>query len=118
MDEKREAKRLREENKLFFEIISSPKRFQHKRVFYTFTKDISLKGISIRTDTFLPIGTIVEIKINLKKSSKILEARAKVRWIKSIFEDEVFKVGLEFVDTAPEIIQLLIEHIYGIEKTY
>lgn len=117
MDEKREAKRLREENKLFFEIISTPKKFEHRRIFYTFTKDISLKGISIRTDTFLPIGTIVEIKINLAKSSKMIEIKARVRWVKSIFEDEVFKVGLEFIDTAPDVIQLLIEHIYGIEKT-
>jgi len=113
MDNKREAKRLREENKLFFEIVSSPKQFEHKKVFYTFTKDISLKGISIRTDTFLPIGTIVVIKINLQKFSKMIELKAQVRWVKSVFEDEVFKVGLEFIDTAPDVIQRLIENIYG-----
>ncbi|MBN2244223.1 MAG: PilZ domain-containing protein [Candidatus Aminicenantes bacterium] len=113
MDNKREAKRLREENKLYFEILSSPKQFEYKKLFYTFTKDISLKGISVRTDTFLPIGTIVEIKIDLRKLSKMIAIKAKVRWVKSLFQDELFKVGLEFIDTAPEVIQLLIEDIYG-----
>ena len=112
-ENKRTDKRSRQENKLVFEIISSTKDLQHKRVYYTFTKDISLGGVSIRTDTFLPIDTVVEMKLRFDKEPQMIVVRAKVRWVKSLYDDEVFKVGLEFVDTSPKAVNLLINHLFG-----
>jgi hypothetical protein len=39
--------------------------------------------------------------------------RGKVKWVKSLYDDEVFEIGLEFVDTPPNIITPLIGHLYS-----
>ena len=35
---------------------------------------------------------------------------------KSVYDDETFEVGLEFVDTPPDVISSLIGHLYTVEK--
>ena len=113
MDDKRREKRLKEENKLICEIISCNNSLKHKKIFYTLTKDISLGGVNIRTDTFLPIDTVVKINLSLPKMHKIVCVRGKVKWAKSLYDDEVFELGLEFLDTPPDIITSLIGHLYS-----
>ncbi len=114
MEEKRRDKRIKNESKLIFEIISCDRDLKNKKIFYTLTKDISLGGVNIRTDTFLPVDTLLKIDLPLPKMHKIISVRGKVRWIKSLYEDEVFEVGLEFVDTPHDVITSLIGHLYGI----
>ncbi len=113
MEDKRREKRVKEENKLICEIISSNNSLKHKKIFYTLTKDISLGGVNIRTDTFLPIDTVVKINLSLPKMHKIVCVRGKVKWVKSLYDDEVFELGLEFLDTPPDIITSLIGHLYS-----
>ncbi len=113
MEEKRRDKRIKNENRLIFEIISVDGDLKNKKIFYTLTKDISLGGVNIRTDTFLPVDTLVRIDLPLPKMHKIISVRGKVRWIKSLYGDEVFEVGLEFVDTPHDVITSLIGHLYS-----
>lgn len=113
MEEKRREKRIKKENKLIFEVISTDRNLENKKIHYTLTKDISLGGVNIRTDTFLPVETLVKIDLPLPKMHKIISVRGKVRWIKSLYDDEVFEVGLEFVDTPHDVITSLIGHLYG-----
>jgi c-di-GMP-binding flagellar brake protein YcgR len=112
-EEKRRDKRIKNENKLIFEIISCDSSLKNKKIFYTLTKDMSLGGVNIRTDTFLPVDTLVKIDLPLPKMHKMISVRGKVRWIKSLYEDEVFEVGLEFVDTPHDVITSLIGHLYA-----
>jgi len=112
-EEKRRDKRIKNENKLIFEIISCDSSLKNKKIFYTLTKDMSLGGVNIRTDTFLPVDTLVKIDLPLPKMHKIISVRGKVRWIKSLYEDEVFEAGLEFVDTPHDVITSLIGHLYA-----
>lgn len=113
MDDKRRDKRLKEENKLVCEIMSCHDDLQHKKVFYTFTKDISLGGVNIRTDTFLPVDTVVKLELALPKIHKIICIQGKVKWIKSLYADEVYELGLKFVDTSHDTISSLIGHLYS-----
>ncbi|MDH4220988.1 MAG: PilZ domain-containing protein, partial [Candidatus Aminicenantes bacterium] len=108
MEEKRREKRIKKENKLIFEVFSTDRNLENKKIHYTLTKDISLGGVNIRTDTFLPVDTLVKIDLPLPKMHKIISVRGKVRWVKSLYDDEVFEVGLEFVDTPHEVITSLI----------
>ncbi len=112
-EEKRREKRVKKENKLIFEVISTDKDIENKKIYFTLTKDISLGGVNIRTDTFLPVDTLIKVDLPLPKMHKIISVRGKVRWIKSLYEDEVFEVGLEFVDTPHDVIVSLIGHLYG-----
>ena len=113
MEDKRREKRVKEENKLICEIVSDNKILKCKKIFYTLTKDISLGGVNIRTDTFLPVDTIVKMELSLSKMQKIVYLKGKVKWVKSLFDDEVFEMGLEFMDTPPNIITSLIGHLYS-----
>lgn len=113
MEDKRREKRIKEENKLICEIISCDDSLKHKKVFYTLTKDISLGGVNIRTDTFLPIDTVVKIELSVPKMQKIVCIKGRVKWTKCLYSNEVFEVGLEFVDTPPNIITSLIGHLYS-----
>jgi Tfp pilus assembly protein PilZ len=113
MEDKRREKRLKEENKLVCEIISCSDSLKHRKIFYTLMKDISLGGLNIRTDTFLPIDTVVKIELPLSKMHKIISVKGKVKWIRSLYGDEVFELGLEFVDTPPHLITSLIGHLYS-----
>ena len=113
MEDKRREKRIKEKNKLVCEIISCNSNIKHKKIFYTLTKDISLGGVNIRTDTFLPADTVVKIEFSLPKTHKVLSIKGKVKWVKSLYGDEVFELGLEFVDTPPDMITSLIGHLYS-----
>ncbi len=113
MEDKRREKRIKEENKLICEILSCDNNLKHKKIFYTLTKDISLGGVNIRTDTFLPIDTVVRIELSVPKMQKIVWVKGKVKWAKSLYGDEVYEMGLEFVDTAPHVITSLIGHLYS-----
>jgi c-di-GMP-binding flagellar brake protein YcgR len=116
MEDKRRGKRIREENKLICEIVSFDKVFKQKKIFCTLTKDISLGGVNIRTDTFLPVDTVVRMELSLPKIQKIIWLKGKVKWAKSLYDDEVYELGLEFVDTPPGIITSLIGHLYSQDR--
>ena len=116
MVDKRREKRFKEENKLICEIISCDEIFKKKKIFYTLTKDISLGGVNIRTDTFLPVDTVVKMELSLPKMQKIVCVKGKVKWNKSLYGGEVFELGLEFVDTPPDIITSLIGHLFSKDR--
>ena len=116
MENKRREKRIKEENKLICTIISCDKIFNQKKIFCTLTKDLSLGGVNIRTDTFLPVDTVLKMELPLTKMQKIVFLKGKVKWVKSLYDDEVFEMGLEFTDTPPNIITSLIGHLYAKER--
>jgi len=108
--EKRREKRLDEENKVVLHVLSENESLEES--FYSFSKDISVGGLRIMTDSPLPVKTRVKMEIALSDSKRLVSGIAEVRWIKSLFDDEVFEMGLEFVDLDPQSKVFLIEHIY------
>jgi hypothetical protein len=76
MENKRRGRRVKEENRLICEIVSDNKDLNCKKVFYTLTKDISLGGVNIQTDTFLPVDTVVKMELSLPKIHKIVCIRS------------------------------------------
>ncbi len=116
MSEKRKEKRVEEEIKVAIKLLPEDKYQHDKNIVYALTKDISSGGVKIVTDKMLPIDTLLKIELTLTKMRKLVEANAKVRWVGRLYDDDVFEMGLEFVDTPPESVMLLLEYIYGLEK--
>jgi c-di-GMP-binding flagellar brake protein YcgR len=114
MGEKRRDKRIKEENKLLLKVISSPVNIGESTSLSPQTKDISLGGVRIHSDTYLPVDTLAKVELSLPKIHKIINVRAKVRWVKSLYDNEIFEMGLEFIDTSPDVITALLGHLYGI----
>jgi len=54
------------------------------------------------TDSPLPVKTRVRLEIALAESQKLITGLAEVRWVKSLFDDDVFEMGLEFVELDPQ----------------
>jgi uncharacterized protein (TIGR02266 family) len=115
MSEKRKEKRIKEEIKVAIKLLPEDKYQHNKNVVYALTKDISSGGVKIVTDQMLPIDTILKIELTLAKIRKLIEATAKVRWVNRLYDDDVFEMGLEFIDTPAESVMFLLEYIYGLE---
>lgn len=116
MSEKRREKRIREQALFTITLLSKDRLEPHKKIIHHTTKDISLTGVKIQTNTFLPVGSFLKIDLSLTDPGKLISAFAKVRWVKSLYADELFEMGIEFVDTSLEIIKALKVHFEEMEK--
>ena len=110
MTEKRKYIRVPDSIKISYKQITKPK-------FSAFmTKDISLGGIKFFANDFLPINSILKIKITLKTIYFAFETLAKVKWIKKDFSGDRFEIGAEFTDIPSPSAEFLIKYIKGRSK--
>ncbi len=116
MEEKRKERRLNEENKVTISVFSKDRSAHVKGNFLALTKNISLNGLKIQTDVKLDIDTVLKIEIALAKSKKLISVIGRVRWVSQLYDDEVFETGIEFVDTPPDRVLSLLDHLYGEKK--
>lgn len=112
MKERRKEIRVEEESRITLRLVSERKLPNGKKICYALTKDVSAGGVKILTDTLLPINTLLKIEFPLARAHKLVSVIGKVKWVKSLYNKELFEMGLEFVDTSPEDIMSLLEHIY------
>ena len=84
--------------------------------FFALTKDISLNGLKIHTDVKLDIDTVLKIEIVLAKSKKLISIIGRVKWVSQLYDGEVFETGVEFIDTPPDRVLSLLDHLYGEKK--
>lgn len=111
--EKRRERRRREQNRVTLEIINEEGPESGKKICHAVTRDLSLGGMRISCNTFYPVNTPLKINLTLNRSRRLLRVMGTIRWIRSLFEDELFDFGLKFEDLSPEISMNLIEHLYG-----
>ncbi len=100
--ERRKAVRLEEEDEITIIVISCSKLSPKRKLIYTLSMDISASGARMQVNNFLPLGTLLEIKIMLKNPPQTITTLGKIKWIKSLFADELFEVGFEFVHAYKE----------------
>jgi hypothetical protein len=111
MSEKRRDRRVREQALFKITLISKDTSdTHHPKIIQHTTEDISLTGARIHTNAFLSVGSFLKIDLSLTDPPRIISAYAKVRWAKSVYADELFELGIEFVDTSINIIKSLKEH--------
>jgi len=116
MNEKRRAKRLKEDGEVTITIVAGGKRYPKGKVIYNTSKDISASGTKIQSNIFLPIDTLLKIDFKLKNIQQMISAMGKVKWIKIICEDESYDAGVEFVNTPKEAIQKIADYIAWKQK--
>jgi hypothetical protein len=111
MYEKRNTRRLVEENEITIEVVSMDKLPLNKKITYNISKDISFTGARIQTNAFLPLDTLLKIQLMLTNPPRMVTAIGKVKWVRSLYGDESFEAGLEFVDTSSDAIKMLSDHV-------
>lgn len=110
--ERRRESRIPEEDKVVIELLTNGQIPGDKSVINALTKDISPGGIRIMTNVLLPVGTLLKLEIVLSQRRRRLHATGAVRWARSVYEEELYEMGIEFDHITPEDKMLLLEHTY------
>jgi len=99
--DRRQAARFEQEHKLAFSTYSEGDMPLKKKITRSLTKNISAYGAMIHSDVFLPVGDMLTLELYLEGYPEVITVVGQVRWIKSEYQDELFSLGLEFVDVPP-----------------
>ena len=59
--------------------------------------NISLSGLSLRVQGFVPVGTVLELQIRLGQTPKIMWTKAKVVRVREVLSEDCYEIGLKFV---------------------
>jgi len=59
--------------------------------------NISLSGMSLRVQEFVPVGVILELQIRLGQSTKVIWAKAQVVRVREVLADDCYEIGLKFI---------------------
>ncbi|MHB8094764.1 MAG: PilZ domain-containing protein [Candidatus Aminicenantales bacterium] len=112
MKEKRREERIPDELKFTLNPFSDTESASAEETYFSLTRDVSAGGARIITNVPLPVDTLCRFEIGLSRLRKIVQGTCRVRWVNRLFEDDIFEIGLEFVDLDAESIGALLEHVY------
>jgi hypothetical protein len=110
-NERRKHKRIIEENRAVIRFIAKGMDSGKKKEIFTLTKDISRGGARLFTDINFSVGTVFKITVVLSKSREIVEFDGKVKWVRNLYDGELFEMGVEFMDELSDSILSLIQHV-------
>jgi hypothetical protein len=112
-EEKRKEPRREEELPVEIEFLSAEANPNPSSVMYAQIKDISAGGVKIWTSVYIPLDTPVKLKISLSKLRKTISPIGKVVWGNQLEDSDVYEMGIEFENTPPEILCVLLDYIYS-----
>ena len=58
--------------------------------------NISLSGVSLRVQQFIPVGAVLELQIQLERLAKVLWVKAKVVRVREVLTEDCYEIGLQF----------------------
>ena len=111
LNEKRRARRVFQENEVTIAIVSKRQKPPSDRLIYHISTDISASGARIQANRFLPVDSLLKLQLTLKDPSQRVTALGRVKWVRSLFADESYEAGLEFVDMAGETTEQLAAYV-------
>jgi len=59
--------------------------------------NISLSGMSLRSQEFVPVGVILQLQIRLDQSSEVIWAKAQVVRVREVLSEDCYEIGLKFI---------------------
>ncbi|MGP8153892.1 MAG: PilZ domain-containing protein [Smithella sp.] len=117
MEERKREQRLQEEAiEVTVTIDADGTNFHKESVIYSNGEDISTSGIKIKSNIFLPVNTFLKMDIKLKYMQQKIDALGKVKWIKTIVENESYDVGVQFISIPHEAIAKLEKYVSWEQK--
>ena len=117
MSDKRREQRTDEENKVVIQLAAQADSRNAQKEVCGLTRDISVGGARIVTDSPLPPGTLCKLNLALSKSRQKVIMEGRVKWVRNLHEKGLYEVGVEFMHEVHDTIRVLMEHLYGQEKT-
>jgi len=117
MVEKRRAKRLTDNDEIEVIIFADGKKFPKETFSLNYSKDISLLGVRIKGNVYLPAGNFIRAEMKLNSKCPKITVIGQVKWIKAIKGEKSFEAGVEFFLPPNEMIKNLKEYIELLEST-
>lgn len=77
------------------------------------THDLSMSGARICSQQDFPVGYIVRIVIDLKRTRQSLNIEGEVMWVRECKGGKHFDLGVHFIHNIPDTILALIKHLYA-----
>ena len=59
--------------------------------------NVSLSGMSLRVQEFVPMGVILELQIRVGESPKVIWVKAHVVRVREVLSEDCFEIGLKFI---------------------
>lgn len=100
MQERRKQERRKDANAVDLKPYNDYMKVFIKRSSFALTEDISMGGVKIITDTFLPLDSVIGLEINMVRSRTRMTLPGKVKWITEHRDEHIYEMGLEFVDAS------------------
>ncbi len=69
--------------------------------FGNLSKNISVGGIKFLSRKFLPVSTYIKTELEIYEKSLPIKFIARIVWIRSLYNDELFEVGAEICQIQP-----------------
>lgn len=74
-------------------------------------KDIGAGGICLRTDQYIPVSSMIELRINFPNVSTFLYALAKIVWVKQRNKSRRYEVGANFMEIKESMRKIIEDRI-------
>lgn len=111
-EDRRKEPRQEDLSEIVIEYTDAEDTMMGKRVYQARARNASPGGLKFQSAVPYVPGAIVDIKLQSRRTGKLIQAKGKVRWVSSPAEGETYEVGVEFVETPIRSIMDLLEHIY------
>lgn len=72
--------------------------------------NVSLSGMSLRVQEFVPVGVILEVQIRLDQSPKVIWAKGQVVRVREVLSEDCYEIGLKFIENT-ECVKAVGEYI-------
>jgi len=115
LQERRAFIRLQAYHCVKYRILSEVSVDQNKELTIASIKDIGAGGVCIKTEERLPIGALIELKINFPRIVTSIYAIARVVWVKQLDKLRRYEIGMQFTkieDTLRKIVDAEIKGVY------
>jgi len=80
-------------------LFSEPVAYGHPEISVngSIAGNISLNGISLKVQGFVPMGTTLELQLRLGNSPEVIWVKAQVVRVRQVLSFDCFEIGLRFV---------------------
>jgi c-di-GMP-binding flagellar brake protein YcgR len=116
MEIRRRDKRFKEKNEVIIRYTSDRRRFNNYLEINASTFDLSISGARIHSKKSFPIGTVLRIQIDLKKSNQVIKVDGKIIWVEKMSSEDLYEIGVEFLHDISKTVLSLLRHLYGEDK--
>jgi hypothetical protein len=66
------------------------------------SRDLSVEGVRFLSNRFVPVASYIKVQLYVRENDEAVKFIAKVTWIKSLYDDELFEIGAHIWDISKE----------------